>query len=70
MTYDFSTDSERREKVFMYEKMYTALFNAVTESLRYLNEGDTATTKWLLEEAQREAENIFMEWDWENEGKD
>ena len=54
----------------MYEKMYTMLFNAVTESLRYLNEGDTATAKWLLEEAQREAENIFMEWDWESEGKD
>lgn len=54
----------------MYEKMYTALFNAVTESLRYLNEGDTATAKWLLEEAQRETESIFMEWDWENEGKD
>lgn len=54
----------------MYEKMYTALFNAITEALRFLSEGDTAAAKWLLEEAQRETENIFMEWDWENGEED
>lgn len=48
----------------MYEKMYTVLFNAITEALKFLDEGDEETVKWLLEEAQRETENIFMEWDW------
>ena len=54
----------------MYEKMYIVLFNAVTEALRFLAEGDTVTVKWLLEESQRETENIFMEWDWENGGEE
>lgn len=51
----------------MYEKMYNILFNAITESLRFLAEGDTTTTKWRLEEAQRETEDIFMEWDWDKD---
>lgn len=51
----------------MYQKMYTTLFNAITEALQFLSEGDKTTAKWLLEEAQRETENIFMEWDWEKE---
>ncbi len=46
----------------MYKKMYNILFNAITESLNFLSEGDTAAA-WRLEEAQRETENIFMEWD-------
>lgn len=50
----------------MYQKMYTTLFNAVTEALRFLSEGDQTSAKWLLEEAQRETENLFMDWDWEN----
>lgn len=54
----------------MYEKMYTVLFNAVTEAVRFLSEGDMATAKWQLEEAQRETESIFMEWDWEDGEKD
>lgn len=54
----------------MYEKMYTVLFNAITEALRFLAEGDTVTAKWMLEEGQRETENIFMEWDWENGEED
>ena len=49
----------------MYEKMYNILFNAITESLDFLSEGDTETVRWRLEEAQRETENIFMEWDGE-----
>ena len=54
----------------MYEKMYTALFNAVTEAVRYLSEDDVPTAKWILEEAQRETESIFMEWDWEGGEKE
>ena len=50
----------------MYQKMYTTLFNAITEALQFLSEGDQTTAKWLLEEAQRETENLFMDWDWEN----
>lgn len=53
----------------MYEKMYTELFNAVTEALGLLEDGDTAAARWRLEEAQRETESIFMEWDWESEGE-
>lgn len=54
----------------MYQKMYTELFDAVTESLKFLAEGDTAAAVWRLEEGQRETENIFMEWDWENGEED
>ena len=50
----------------MYEKMYTVLFNAVTETLRCLDEEDNAAARWRLEEGQREAESIFMDWDWES----
>ena len=50
----------------MYQKMYTTLFNAITEALRDLEEGDDAVARWRLEEAQRETENLFMDWDWEN----
>lgn len=50
----------------MYQKMYTILFDAITKSLRDLEEGDIAAAKWKLEEAQRDSENLFMDWDWEN----
>lgn len=53
----------------MYQKMYTMLFDAVTRSLRDLAEGDAAAAKWRLEEAQRETENLFMDWDWEDGGE-
>ena len=49
----------------MYQKMYITLFNAITAALQDLAEGDTDTLKWRLEDAQRETENMFMEWDWE-----
>lgn len=51
----------------MYQKMYNVLFNAITEALRFLAAGDKEPAKWRLEEAQREAENIFIEW---NEGEE
>lgn len=49
----------------MYEKMYKVLFNAITEALRFLSEGKVDAAEWRLEEAQRETESIFMEWDGE-----
>ena len=45
----------------MYKKMYNILFNAITESLNLLSEGDTAAAAWRLDEAQRETENHVME---------
>lgn len=50
----------------MYEKMYKILFHSITESLRFLAEGKVDTAEWRLEEAQRETESIFMEWDERN----
>ena len=50
----------------MYQKMYIILFDAITKSLRDLEDCDPAAAKWRLEEAQREAENLFMDWDWES----
>ena len=44
----------------MYQKMYTALFNAVTDSLGFLREKDISAAQWRLEEAQRETEAIFI----------
>ena len=38
----------------MYEKMYTVLFNAVTETLRFLDEEDNAAARWRLEEGRSE----------------
>ena len=50
----------------MYPKMYTTLFNAITAALEMLPKGDcTAVVRLILEDAQREAEEIFMNWDWE-----
>ena len=44
----------------MYQKMYTVLFNAVTDSLGFLRETDISAAQWRLEEAQRETEAIFI----------
>lgn len=50
----------------MYPRMYTTLFNAITRALEMLPKGDcTADARFVLEDAQREAEEIFMNWDWE-----
>ena len=56
----------REEIFFMYQKMYTTLFNSVTKALDSLVDGDVKTVEWLLKEAQRETESMFMEWNWEN----
>lgn len=46
----------------MYQKMYTTLFNAVTDALEELPAGDCcAAVRLRLEEAQRAAEGLFMD---------
>lgn len=50
----------------MYQKMYDTLFNAITRALEDLARKDLPVAEWRLAEAQREAEKIFMDWDWEN----
>jgi len=44
----------------MYQKMYTTLFNAITDTLRDLadNDPDAAASKLIL--AQQQAEEIFI----------
>ena len=53
-----------KEGFQMYQKMYTTLFNAITMALENLPTGDCcAAVRVRLEEAQREAENIFLDWE-------
>ena len=50
----------------MYQKMYTLLFNAISSALEELPKGEcTAAARFRLEDAQRQTENMFMDWDWE-----
>ena len=51
---------QRGRGTIMYQKMYTVLFNAVTDSLGFLREKDISAAQWRLEEAQRETEAIFI----------
>ena len=51
----------------MYREMYVMLFDAVTKSMESLAEGDAVSARWILEDAQRETESLFMDWDWERE---
>lgn len=44
----------------MYQKMYLTLFNAVTDALRLLEQGDAQGAKKLLEQAQQEAEELYI----------
>lgn len=53
----------------MYEKMYTILFDAITRALKDLDENDIGIAKWRLSDAQREAESLFLDWDWEHGGE-
>lgn len=44
----------------MYQKMYTALFNAVTDALNMMEDRDYAAAKLRLMSAQRQAEDIYI----------
>ena len=43
------------------ERMYLALFNKITDVLRYLERGELVRAICLLEEAQGEGEPIYIE---------
>ena len=44
----------------MYQKMYTTLFNAITDALNMMEDQDYAAAKLRLMSAQREAEEIYI----------
>lgn len=45
----------------MYQKMYYTLFNAITDALALMERGDAAKAKLLLERAQQEGEELYIE---------
>ena len=44
-----------------YETMYHILFNAITDALADLNEGELLHSRKLLKEAQQKAEAFYLE---------
>lgn len=45
----------------IYEKMYTLLFNSVTDALKCLDRSESRKAAAILREAQAKAEQIFIE---------
>ena len=45
----------------MYEKMYFTLFNAITDALELLRQREWAEAARLLDRAQGQTEELFME---------
>ena len=45
----------------MYKKMYTRLFNAVTDALAYMGEQNWGIAREVLMEAQQVCEEIYIE---------
>lgn len=43
-----------------YQKMYTALFNAITDALRLMDTNDTAKAIELLKCAQQRTEELYI----------
>ena len=44
-----------------YQKMYTMLFNAITDSLTQLEARNYGEAEHILREAQKQAETLFLE---------
>ena len=44
----------------MYQKMYLTLFNAVTDALSLLEQGDAPMAEERLKRAQRETEKLYI----------
>lgn len=44
-----------------YQKMYTTLFNAITDALRMLEKGNSAGAVALLKQAQQSTEEQYIE---------
>ena len=45
----------------MYKKMHFTLFNAITDSLELLERGDIFQAAFLLQQAQCQTEELFLE---------
>ena len=43
-----------------YQKMYTTLFNAITDALRLMEKGDSAEATALLKQAQQSTEEQYI----------
>lgn len=43
-----------------YQKMYTALFNAVTTALELMEGNEMMQARWVLMEAQRKTEELYI----------
>lgn len=44
-----------------YQKLYTTLFNAITDALEQIEHRDFAKAKQLLMQAQQETEEMYMD---------
>jgi hypothetical protein len=53
--------------VRMYRKMYTTLFNAVTEALELMAKAQYIDAEAVLKKAQVETERIFTLWEEQNQ---
>ena len=45
----------------VYKKMYTTLFNAVTDALEQISARDFFTAETILRQAQQTAEDLYLE---------
>lgn len=50
-----------------YKKMYTSLFNAITDALEYMEKGMYPTAIQLLKAAQCDTEELYLDWDGSDE---
>ena len=53
-------DPEGGAKMRSYKKMYLYLFNAISEAVAELEQGNTAAAENLLKEAQSESEDMLI----------
>lgn len=51
------------ESADLYQKLYTTMFNAVTEALEELDAGHARQAGDLLRRAQCRTEELYMDWD-------
>ena len=53
-------DGERKENTMDYQKMYTTLFNAITDALSQIETQNYGDAKETLISAQQKAEEIYI----------
>ena len=52
---------ETEKDLALYQRLYHKLFNAVTDALALMEEGAFLRAGTLLQEAQEEAEELYMQ---------